>query len=853
MGGGNLPKLPSGIRSLTLPAARYSISPSDPIRFQVETQEPTRGSVCLVVEKQSADWQVAAVYGKPDDGGFTNLSPLLAPLDIVPIENFQLKYASAPGLAVPCPQVSDQVVELAQGIVLSGDLRMRGIRLTELKNSLGLPDLLYLHMAFPDVPDNLILDFKSGEINFLGLDLVWFKDTRLQVAAQPVALTLLSDVELKLFEIVLPFPLTMAAGITESSFRLYAQNDKPWENAFGLKGLDLQALVFQIEPPADYAFYAKIVLPGEGQVISVKAKLVGSAWEALEGELRGCFTLTTLMKLLLKMEGLDFVGNRVSIRDFKFSYAARDVTIGEVTIKKGIELSGFIGFFGLEVDSKLVIDSEKGIYARARLGKVIDVAGGVLKIYGATENVPPEFEIDTRSTPKKLAFVGGIKLLGLEAKASFNEDGLSVTYALEGGLNISLGGIDAAVHLGFAGTSPWDFKAFGDFKFGVHLKTDPIKEPNTHLVLFPAIDAEIKLDGSIDIVCNPKQLSSRVRFGFDFMGVRFKLDIALDTTELQNLPDLLLRYIQENSYEIFSQFFKRDPLSILLGLWEGLGRLGKEFWKALQKLGGAVADVWKAISAVDLYALPAIAALPLKAWQEIPGKVWKDAGDWSAEKWQNVASWGDDTWDKTKDWAADKWQDVINSPEAAEELFEKWGISVPPGLKLHRLVPGGQAAEGAKTVIETLFGAHTVRRVETGSPSSNCYVSDEPLDHTFLLDQAWRWESSDTIDIDADERISTDIPATANAECAFDGTGAFELKVDCIRAGGTFSSSAIGRIDFEFDPVREQLCSEQTLYRALEMGFRRTSEYFSTDRSSFNLPWLDPEHPNLLHIRLYRK
>lgn len=663
--------VPAGLQ-LTIPESHYSVALGTSPRFALDLQDEDIRIACLTIEEQKDHkWGTAVAY-RPKGWKFSRLARALSPLDVLILENMTLKYASQEGLVLTCLDPAHPM-SVTKGFAIAGGLHMQGLGLDLLKKILHLDDILALDVSLAQKLEEMALTLSLGDIDLVGGGLIVLKNTRISVGVKPFSITLISKASLKIFDVSLPIPFAVGAGITESSMRILAETEQPWDRAFGIPGLTLRRLGFQMETPAAYCFWGQVTIGDKA--LALAACIQGAAWSAVAGRLEGRFSMGELLKSLIGLN-IGFVGDFVTLRDFKFEYAATDITIGiapnAVTIPQGIALEGILGIFGVEVDLKLAVHKEQGVYARARLPEAIDIGKGILRIYGKDENQGPEVELDTRGNAKKLALVGGGKLMGLGGNLAveFNDAGLKATQ------DIQLGPLTGTAT--FEGQSPLNFKATGTFGFKLNLSVGPIKEPNTGFTLLPEFTLDAELTGTIDVTMRPGFFSQSVELKFKFWGVHFDLSLDVDTRDLTNLKTLIEDYIIKNSHRIFMRLFKDapDPLAIIMGLRDSLMKLGQDLVKVFINFGDDAVAIFNTIGTVDLLALPAIGALSIKGWQTMKPEDWLNAASWKTPVWMDVASWSDDLWDGIASGKIERkaLTELKNFDHAKNEYFEKIGL-----------------------------------------------------------------------------------------------------------------------------------------------------------------------------------
>jgi hypothetical protein len=710
--------MPKWLSALALPPTRYSIPSWDTTPgFVIDLQDDRLGNLCLVVDGSGDQWESAVAYRAPKDWRFSQLAPVLAPLDAIQIDRPTLTYATASRDVLDCA-IGNDVGALPAGFKFQGDLRLEGPLFGVVKTLSGGKETLPLILAAQDGLGSATFVVSVGGLVPLVPGAITLSDTNIELTPNPFALMLSSTAQVELFDKKLP-TMIVKAGITETTTKIVAGLKGEWKDPFGIKGLTIEDLIVEMEPTASaYGILGRIRL-GQGQtkIITVAGKFLGSAPKYLYGELQGKLTMGDALRMLLPGANFslpDFLDKAVYIRDCLILMVAEPDTLPDpkhTKLEPGFAFKGYLGFFGLELDTKVVVNPEQGFSVDASLDKPIEIGGGILRIFwqdkdGKDLNRGPQIEVDSAKSLFSLS--GGANLLGFElsAIANFSKDGLKFKQ------DIKLGPLSFDVE--FKGLSPWDFEAAVSFRFTPGLRIGPIKEPNTGITLLPAFTLDVELAVTVAIEMRPDHFSQSVAVDFHFWGVDFKLRFDLDTRDLRDPAQVIKDHIIKNSYDIFMQLFKGadDPLTFVMGLWDGLSGLGDDLVKVWKDLGDDAALIWKAMIFVDPLALPAIGSLSLVGWKTMQSQDWIEAASWEPPVWMDVASWKDEVWNAIASGQVDRQilKKLSGADQAKDDFLKDNGLGelVKAGTMLKKGAigaghAGGDALEDAGNLVVTIF------------------------------------------------------------------------------------------------------------------------------------------------------
>jgi len=527
--------IPAGVPQLRLDASQFMIRfDGDNPTFEVQTTVNGFGTVSVVVANVSDQWQVLAVFATPADFHFSQLAPILAPLDVLNIEAPRLTIASfdADDFAAPAIGGVTFPSQVHKGIVLGAALSLHGHGLDFVASLIGL-NQLPLQLAAP-------ADLASAEIaaTFAGTKVlipgaVTLEKTELAFVPSPFTANLQSVAQVVIHGEALPeFQITV--GLADGTEKISLESVQPWVKPFGISGLTIQKVIFTIQMNPAPAFGVLGDVSIAGRTLLIACDFVSGEPDALVGELQGQLDLGDVLK--------DLVGFTLppvldlSIQDFSMHVVANPlgVDFGTVHFDPGLSLRGTLGILGLEMLANVRIN-DSGVFASGALKNKVEF-GNVLSITDAAGDGPPSMLLDTTGSPM-LRLNGKVTLLGSSDSidASLDSNGFSARLQQSD----ALGKYDLNIQF----TSVQQFRATGSFSFGL---SATIHTDLGDLVLNTGCDGSLTVsmsNGSFLLVANGQFIFA----GNTLTLPTFQTTIAIDSLHSlpQQIHDLVVAKVQD--------------------------------------------------------------------------------------------------------------------------------------------------------------------------------------------------------------------------------------------------------------------------------------------------------------------
>ncbi len=557
--------LPSGFPEIELPDADFSIPPmADPLSFLLRTAAGDYGTVWLLITKIDGEWQAAVVFVLADDWKFSRLSALLAPLDQLPISKPMLTLASFSEPEFSFPEIDGAVLQAAllEGVALNSDLILKGFGLDFVRLLIGqeeLPLLLTVGDSLANAEVRVKID---GSIDIVP-GVIVFNRFALEIDPDPFAIALAATAEVEIFGQELP-EFRVSVGIEEGSTEIELVTIEPWENPLGISGLTINKVALQMKtsPVPQYGILGEIAV--SDKVIMMAAQFTGTAPSMIAGELQGTLSLQEVVQDLV---GLSLPGGilDISITDFKIHVSTNptSVTIAGETFESGLTVEGIIGFFGLEIESKVIVNPNEGVFVHAALKEEINL-GGILIISNADGNGPASFTLDTRRAPF-LKISGRYSLLGIGESINAVVDTNGIEVAVRGDFG------PAHYEWGCRVKSLNNFEASGSCRFALTGSVGPLRlAPGTPSLGKFKIDTGFQGEASVAIIND--QFKGSVRGKFNFQGNKLTIpefELSVVPASLEEFPDIVWQQLKNNAKDIFADFLT-DADKWLLALRDGL-------------------------------------------------------------------------------------------------------------------------------------------------------------------------------------------------------------------------------------------------------------------------------------------
>lgn len=588
---GSLLSLPAGFPDLSLPPADFQIQPvADSVRFLLQAPVNNFGMANLFVTEIDSEWAAAILFILPEDWKFSDLSNLLSPLNVLPITAPRLALASFNAPSITLPVIDGEALQMAiqEGLSLSSNLRLQGLGLDFIGQIIGIEQLPLQLAAGDNLANSRVRASFDQTIEVLP-SVVVLSDMGIDITPEPFVLEFASRALVSVAGNDLP-EFQVSTGITENSTRLIFQTAEIWREPFDISNLTINQLVFQMEsgPPPKYAVLGDIAVAGK--TIKAAVELVGNFPSMIFGQLDGKLSLAEVIDELVGLSLPDVLD--VSIEDFMLRAVGdpMGVTIGDEHFEHGLALQGTLGFLGLEMFTKVVVDPDSGVFAHASLSEKVEL-GNVLTISNAAGDGPPSATLDTRRPPF-LQVSGMVNLLGLKDSVEATIDDQGMAFMIEKALGPAQYRLDSTFN------SITDFRAEGSFNFGIKESIGPLEI--TPGISLGKIALDVGFNGKASLSLINEQFRASIEGGFHFQGLNLRIPkIALSAApdSLERLPQLVIEEIRDKAEEIFIDFLQ-DADKWLLGIRDGLVEgvknvatvLEKEFNRSAEQIGKDIRD-----------------------------------------------------------------------------------------------------------------------------------------------------------------------------------------------------------------------------------------------------------------------
>lgn len=542
--GNVLPQIPE-LPELILPDSRLrmTVAGGSPTLL-LESYVDQLGPVAVVMANVNGGWEAAVAAVPSADWKFSDLSPVLAPMDRLQISAPSLILASFDADDFSLPEIGGRKLSagIKKGVALNAELKLSGGGLDFVNDLIGV-DSLPLRLATADsLAQSEFTAAFPGTRELIPGTLV-LENTEVALTPRPFTVFFRSEATISVNGETLP-RFRVAAGLSEGTQKVFFETAEPWVRPLGISGLTIRKVVLDLQtaPKPAYGVLGEIEIAG--RVIRVAAQLIGNSISALVGELDGRLSLAEITR--------DTVGFTLpavldlSIEDFSLQIVANPlgVTIGSVYFEPGFSLRGTLGLLGMESLVNVRISQQAGVKAEGSLKKAVKI-GRVFAVSDAAGDGPPFFRLDTGTSPL-FQLSGKLTLLGLSEtiEASVDRSGFQVR------LDRNLGIGHYALDVRFRSIDEFSSTGTFDFLLRARITTE-----------IGTIVLDTGCDGSLLIQMQNGSFLLNAQGGFIFAGTRLNcptIRITAEPESLKDLPDTIRDRVISDTQEVFRAFLK-DP------------------------------------------------------------------------------------------------------------------------------------------------------------------------------------------------------------------------------------------------------------------------------------------------------
>lgn len=582
--------IPSGFPTISLPESTFVIQlTGNSARLLLEATSPEFGIVRALILEEAEVWQAAFILALPVDWKFSKLSSLLAPLDVLRIKPPILMLASFESANAVLPTISSGDLQFAvkRGLSLGTGLLLEGGGLDFVKQLIGQNELP-LQLTVSDSFAATTVRAAFGQKMDIVPGVIVFDDFGLDIKPQPFVIGLACRAFVSVAGQKLP-EFTVSTAIAEDSTRLVLQTAEAWHEPFGISGLTINQLIFQMEtaPVPKYAVLGDITVANK--TIKAAVELTGSFPSMIFGQLDGKLSLAEVVRDLVGLS-LPAVLD-ISISDFMMRAVGDPlgVTIGDEHFDPGLSLQGTLGFLGVELFGKIVVDPGSGVLAHASLKQMVQV-GNLLTISNANGDGPPSATLDTRQSPF-LVVSGRYNLLGLVGESIQSEvTGAGMSFSITGEVLLANYSLSCRME------SLDNFSATGSFSFGIKESIGPITVSSG--LSMGRINIDTGFEGSASLSLANQQFQAALSGGFHFQGLSLSIpDVRVSVTpgSLEEFPQLMVIQLINNAKDIFAEFLLNPDkwlLAIRDGVVDGVESVARvlstEFNRSAEQIGSDI-------------------------------------------------------------------------------------------------------------------------------------------------------------------------------------------------------------------------------------------------------------------------
>ena len=546
--------IPRDFPTIQLPASSFQIrlDTENPI-FLMGSSLSDFGILIAIVEKIAGQWQYAVTWALPPNWKFSQLLPLLKPLDELKIAPPKLLFSSFTddGFQFPSLPDFDSLPDLGrglhEGIVLSSSLTLDGFGLNFIgdiigKNELPLRLVIGDSIAESEVVSNL------GITIVVVPDVITFDDFSLVIDPSPFSITFSCTAKVVIFNEELP-RFSTAVVLEETRQKIVFETQEAWITPFGISGFTINQVILDIETLPQ----RKLGVLGDVSIrdkrIRVAAQITEGSPSGFVGELIGKLSLSEIVRDLVGLTLPPIID--ISVSDFKIYIVADPLgmTIGSEHFEPGLALQGLFETFGLGMFVQIKISADNGVFARGALKDKIQL-GNVFVVSNAAGDGPPEMQLDTANSPF-LKITGKVFLLGLSQSIDASLDKSGFSLRIEENLGIARYELDCQV------SSLSNFRTNGSFSFGLKADIGPIQLTSGGPSL-GKIKLDTGFDGSLDLSLMDRVFSARIDGSFSFVGITLNLptiSLSVSPNSIEEIPELVKQKIIDNAKDVFEYLF----------------------------------------------------------------------------------------------------------------------------------------------------------------------------------------------------------------------------------------------------------------------------------------------------------
>lgn len=517
--------IPAGVPSFKLNASHFKV------RFEshhpsliLTTNVDHLGSLVLLVMSVSGKWECVAAVVPPGNWSLKDLSPALAPLNVLVIRQPKIILSSFVADKFELPQVAGQELplHLEKGFQFLGSLALQGAGLEFVAKLVGISELPLQLAASTDISKSQIVARLGGE-RVVVPGVLTLSNVGLQLQSSPFSITLQSGAIVTIGGTELPtFQGDVAVG--PGMQKLTLATSEPWANPLGISGLTITNLILDLQtlPTPAYGVLGEVAI--SGRKILVACQFVSGSPSAMIGELQDRLALSEVTKELVGLP-LPAIFD-IAIENFQIHIVSNPlgVDIGPVHFEPGLTVRGTLEFLKIRLLVNVLIRPESGIFASGSLSAPLKI-GKTLILSSINGSEGPSVLLDTTVAPVfrmdcKLALLGLTETI----QVSLEKSGFSLHLAKE--LAIAHYDIDVLFE------SAERLRCTGSWSFGLKAELDT--DLGT-LVLDSGFDGHLKiwlLDGAFELTAGGT---------FVFAGNTIVAGNLHYNTEIESLEDLPAR------------------------------------------------------------------------------------------------------------------------------------------------------------------------------------------------------------------------------------------------------------------------------------------------------------------------
>lgn len=594
---GPILRLPAGVAAFGLGTSQLVVTLAGPCPTLVvhsSLSDFGPGDAVVMITSLAGRWEALAALALPGGWRFSQLSPLLAPLDGLTVAAPQLIVSSfdTAGLSIPNIGAVAFKAPVSRGLSLLGSLALRGGPWEPLGLLLGLSELPLSLSACDDIRRAVITARLPGQYELVP-GLLTLENFALRIHCEPLALEPSGEARLVLFGSPLP-PLRASGeiGLGGGAAQLTLVTTEPWRDPAGIRGLAINQVGVSLQaPPPEYGVLGNVTLAGK--TVALEVHFTANAPTFLKGAVPDRLALGDVVYDLVGLTLPALADPSLENFTILIAPAPTDTIAGE-HVDAGLALQGTFEIAGLAMFVKLRIDPASGVCAQGALNKKIEL-GHVLVVSDAAGDGPPSMTLDTSRLPL-LRLTGRIDLLGLSRAIDVAVDAAGFAVELDQDL--------AAAHYTLAARyrSPTAFSAEGQFRYTIDLVTRPVH-------LSPAapslgsLRVNASFAGSLCLAIENQAFRCAVAGGFHWNGLDLRIpaiNLGVAPSSLADIPALVNDVIRNNAAAIFAAALQDADhwlQALAAGLVEGVDNTGEVLRQIYHRPAEQIADALRILPA----------------------------------------------------------------------------------------------------------------------------------------------------------------------------------------------------------------------------------------------------------------